>query len=273
MSSSFSKITSRFETNRFALILLKYNYKVKQNDILAGTVVGLESDYALVDIGLKKLAFLPLREIYNFEFHSPRQILRTNFLGEFLILSINKEATKIIVSLRQVGYIRLWEQIKQMDFRNSIIYAKIKRNLRRGKLLSFDTLDFFILNSHIPKYYRRKKFKNSFLPFKFIEVRDIKHTVSLHCKLAVFRKLTNSLEIGHTYLSTVSSLKDFGIFININGVQCLLHISEISKKRIKNIKELHIRGDQITVKIIYKDSDKGKILTSIKQLKANPHQQ
>lgn len=267
MSCSSDKITSRFETNRFALILSKYNYKVKKNDILAGTVVGVESNHALIDVGLRKLAFLPLREICNFKSNFPRQILPINFVGEFLILFIDKETTKITVSLKQVSYIRLWEQIKQMNFANSIIYAKVKRNIRKGKIISFDNLDFFVLNPHIPKYYRRRKTKDSFLPFKFIEVRDIKHTVSLHCKLAVFCKLTHNLEINQIYQSTVLSIKDFGIFINIKGIQCLLHISEISKKRIKNIKELYTRGEQIKVKIIYKDNNKGKILTSIKQLK------
>ena len=153
-----------------------------------------------------------------------------------------------------------------MDFRRSIIYAKIIKSVSRGKILSFNKLNLFVLNSNIPKYYRRKKFRNLLMPFKFLEVKDDSHIVHMNCKLAIFRKLTHQLETGVIYLSTIVSTKTFGIFINILGVQCLLHISEISKDRISNINTLYQKGEQIKVKIIYKDIEEGRILGTIKRI-------
>lgn len=267
MGSSLA--TSKFEVNRFALMLSKYSYKVKLNDILAGTIIGLESTHALVDIGLNKAAFLPLKEINIQVFDHPKQILYINFVGEFLILSINEKTGQIVVSLKQVHYMCLWERIKQMDFKNTIIYAKNYKPLGKGKILSFGGLKVFALNSHIPKYYRRKKDKNFLMPFKFIEIRDIVHLTHVNSKLAIFPKLSQNLEIGGIYRGNIISIKSFGIFINILGVQCLLHISEISKDKILNINNLYKQGDQIKVKIIYKSIEQGKISVTLKRLEVN----
>ncbi|CAM9097423.1 unnamed protein product [Discosporangium mesarthrocarpum] len=258
--------TSKFEFNRFAKILSKYNYQVKLFDILAGVIIGLESNYALVDIGLQNVAFLPLEEISIQKIDQPNQILTTNFIGEFLIISINKKTNDIIVSLNQVHYLRLWERLKQMDFRNSIIYGIIEKSIHNGKIINFNGLKFFSVNSHIPKYYRRMNFQNVLLPFKFIEVKDNIHVVHVNSRLAFLKKLSQFLKVNQIYYGCITSIRSFGIFLNIYGIQCLLHISEISNKKITNIKDFYKLGDKIKVKLIYKDVEYSKITVSIKKI-------
>jgi small subunit ribosomal protein S1 len=65
---------------------------------------------------------------------------------------------------------------------------------------------------------------------------------------------------------SVIGVKPFGIFLNIYGIKCLLHISEISNKKIENIMTLYKKGDKITVKVIYVNSSQGKIALSTKQV-------
>nr|WAM64099.1 30S ribosomal protein S1 [Ishige okamurae] len=261
-----SILTSKFETNRFGLILAKYSYRVKLNDILAGRIIGLESTHALVDIGLERAALLPREEINVSAVNNPKAALYIDFIGEFLILSINKTTQQIIVSLKQVDCMRLWQRIRQIDFKNTVIYAINERPLRKGKIILFYGLKFFSLNSHIPKHYRRKKRKNFLLPFKFVEVKDIIHIGYLNSRLAVYPRFSQNLEVGGTYCSNVVSIKSFGIFVNIYGIQCLLHISEISYDRISDINSLYKKGDQLKVKIVYKSIQQGKISVSIKKL-------
>ena len=158
-----SIVTSKFDFNKFGLILSKYSYQVKKNDILAGVIIGIESNYALVDLGLEQICFLPRTELSLYFTTDLHNLLTINFIGEFLILDITDKHKKIIVSLKRVQSIYLWNRVRQLDFANMTIYAKIGRSLGRGKLANFNGLNFFVLNANIPKYYRRTTNKNLFI--------------------------------------------------------------------------------------------------------------
>lgn len=265
--------TSNFEFNRFGLILSKYDYKVKQNDILAGSIIGIESNHALIDIGLEKIAFLPLTEITVENIINKKKLLEINFIGEFLILKINKKKMEILVSLKSVHSLCLWERLKQLDFKYTSIYAKNEKSIYKGKLLSFNNLFVFAQNSHIPKYYRRKKDKNFYMPFKILELKDSVHICHVNSRLAIFGKFSQVIKIGSIYLGNLTYLKNFGIFLNILGIQCLLHNSEISKTKLMTINKLYKRGDKVKIKILYKDEEKGKITVTLKNRSFTHHQQ
>lgn len=259
--------TSKFNFNKFGLILSKYSYKIKINDILAGKIIGIESNYALVDLGLKQICFLPLEELSNSQINDPEELLITNYIGEFLIFDSNIKLNRIIISLKRVKSLYLWNRLRQLDFANMTIYAKIEKSLGKGKLVIFNGLFFFVLNSNIPKYYSRATNKNLFIPFKFLEVKDSFHIAHISAKLAVFNKINRNLILGSIYLGTVTSIREFGVFVNILGVKCLLHISEIylfvkSKNKL-NIYNLYKLGDQVPLKIISKDLERGRISVSI----------
>ncbi|CAM9093518.1 unnamed protein product [Choristocarpus tenellus] len=259
-------LTSKFNFNKFGKILSKYNYQIKSNDILAGTIIGLEPMYGLVDIGLEKVAFLPIEEISLKKIFQPTHLLTINFIGEFLILFINEKTNQIFLSSKEVQYLRLWERIKQLDLKQIVIYGKIKKSIKKGKIINFNGLEFLIYNSYIPKYYRDKKYQNLLLPFKFMEVKDFIHFVYVNSKLAFLNNLNNFLKLNNIYYSCIKSIKPFGIFVNIYGIQCLLHISEISFKKIININNFYKCGDIIKVKIIYKNIELNKISVSIKKI-------
>nr|YP_011007655.1 30S ribosomal protein S1 [Syringoderma abyssicola]WAM65084.1 30S ribosomal protein S1 [Syringoderma abyssicola] len=257
-------ISSSFQFNKFALLLSKYDYKVKLYDILAGVIIGLESKHALVDIGLDKVAFLPLKEISIHIADDPNKMLNNNYIGEFLILEIDRKTEQILVSLKHVHSMCLWDRLKQINFNSTIIYAKQEQSLSKGKIFFFNDLKIFALNSHIPKYYRRQKEKTFFMPFKFIEIKDFFHIAHVNSRLAIFSKLSQNIKIGSIYCGNISAIKNFGVFINILGLQCLLHISEISHTKILDIYKLYKQGDQIKIRIIYKDIEQGKISVTLK---------
>lgn len=254
-------ITSNFEFNRFALLLSKYDYTVKQNDILAGRIIGLEYTHAIVDLGLKRVAFLPLKEICSKLPKNPNELLKINLICEFLILSIDKKSGQVIISLKQIQSFYSWERLKQINFQTSVIYAKLAESVGRGKILRFNNLRIFALNLHIPKYYRRKRETKLFLPLKIVEVKDSIHTVYVNSRLALFSKLSKNIDNQQTYYGTIISIRDFGIFLNILGIQCLLHISQL---KIQNLALVYQSGQLILVNILYKDLEQGKISLTLK---------
>lgn len=253
-----SIITSKFDFNKFGLLLSKHSYQVKKNDILAGILIGFEPKYALINLGLERIGFLPLKELALSQITNAEELLNINFIAEFFILDI-KDNKRIIVSLKRVESIYLWNRLRQLDFVNMIIYAKIGKSLRRGRLATFNGLYFFVLNSNIPKYYRRTNNQNIFIPFKFLEIKDSFHIAHISSTSAVFSKVNKNLMLGSIYLGNIVSIKDFGIFINILGIKCLVHISEISQNQSVDLSYFYKRGDQIQLKIISKDIERGKI--------------
>lgn len=257
--------TSKFDFNKFGLILSKYSYKIKTNDILAGIVVGVESNYVLVDLGLEQVCFLPLKEISISPITNEIELLNINYIGEFLILNINNYSNRIIISMKRVQSIYLWNRLRQIDFKNITIYARFNESLGKGKLITFNGLSFFALNINIPKYYLRINNNKLFMPFKFLEIKDSFHISHISSKLAVFNKVNKNLVIGSTYLGNVTSIKYFGVFINILGVNCLLHISEIFQKnqQTENLSSLYKIGDQIHLKIISKDIERGRVSVAL----------
>lgn len=257
-------LTPKYGKNKIANVLLKYNYQVKIGDILAGTIIGKERKEILIDLGLKHAAFLPTKEVsINLKFY-PNQMLAINEFGEFIIINYNFNTNLTIVSLRKLHFLRLWERFKQIDFNNMILFTKLKKSIWGGKLVEFDKLNSFIPNFHLPKYYRRKSSLNKILTIKILEVKNKKYNIIGSSRLAIFKKQSPSLYIGLTQLCCITSIKPFGIFLNIYGLKCLLHISEICNKNIKNINNFYKKGDQINVKIIYINNSKGKVAVSLK---------
>jgi len=256
----------RFGANKIASVLLKYNYKVKTGDILAGTIIGIERSHTLINLGLKHVAFLPNEEIVINPTYNPTKILRWNDMGEFVILNYDIHTDKTIVSFRRLQYLRLWERFKQIDFKNLILFTYLEKTIWGGKLVVFDELKVFIPNSHLPKYYRRKNNFDNILPMKMLEVKDKKNQLIGSSRLAILKKQSSSLQVGLIQKGYVFVVKPFGIFVNIYGIKCLLHISEISNKKIDNLYDLYQKGDKITVKVIYVNSSQGKIAVSAKKV-------
>ena len=139
--------------------------------------------------------------------------------------------------------------------------------------MSFNNLLVFAQNSHIPKYYRRKKDKNFYMPFKILELKDSVHICHVNSRLAIFEKFSQAIKIGSTYLGNLTYMKNFGIFLNVLGIQCLLHSSEISKTKLMTINKVYKRGDKVKIKILYKDEEKGKITVTLKNRNFTHHQQ
>ncbi len=258
-------VTSQFGANKIASVLLKYKYQVKIGDILAGTVVGIEKNQTLVNLGLNQVAFLPNQEIFSNFIESSNQIFTVGKIGEFMILYCEKSTNKTIISLQNLHSLRLWERFKQIDFKNMILFGFVENSIWSGKIINFDGLKIFLPNIHLPKYYRRLNKMDKIFPIKILEVKDKPHSIIGSCRLAIVKKQSPSLQIGLVQFGCVLSVKSFGVFLNIYGIKCLLHISEISNKKINNIQELFKKGDQIKVKVIYINSSQGKIAVSAKQ--------
>lgn len=254
--------TPVFGADKTANLLLKYKYQVKTKDILAGSFVGLEKTQILIHVGLKKVAFLPNKEISNKPFKLPMGAFEKKAVDEFIVIFFGEERT--ILSMRRLHCMKLWERFKQIDYKNMILYTLFEKTILGAKLVHFDGLRLYIPKNHLPKYYRRIHTKEKLIEVKILEVKDKKHSIVASTRLAVLKKQSPCLKLGLVQTGIVLSVKPFGIFLNVFGIKCLLHVSEISNKKIENLPKLFKKGSCIQVKVIYVNGPQGKIAVSAK---------
>ncbi|MEN9249024.1 MAG: S1 RNA-binding domain-containing protein, partial [Gloeomargarita sp. GXS_bins_116] len=138
-----------FTHEDFAALLDRYDYRFSPGDIVQGTVFALEPKGALIDIGAKTAAFLPLQEMSINRVDSPEEVLRPDETREFFILSDENEEGQLTLSIRRIEYMRSWERVRQLQREDATVRATVFAINRGGALVRIEGLRGFIPGSHI----------------------------------------------------------------------------------------------------------------------------
>ncbi|MFN9933778.1 MAG: S1 RNA-binding domain-containing protein, partial [Cyanobacteriota bacterium] len=111
-----------FTLDEFAALLSKYDYNFKPGDVVNGTVFALESKGAMIDIGAKTAAFMPLQEVSINRVEHLSDVLEPGEVREFFILSEENEDGQLTLSIRRIEYQRAWERVRQLQKEDATIY-------------------------------------------------------------------------------------------------------------------------------------------------------
>nr|YP_009297845.1 ribosomal protein S1 [Kumanoa americana]AOM67579.1 ribosomal protein S1 [Kumanoa americana] len=255
-----------FTHKNFARILTKYNYDIKEGDIIAGTIFSKEKKGYLVDIGNPTVAFLPLEEV-SFSFSKIKNI-ETNLTQEFFIFAYSIHTKTIIVSIKRLVYIRSWERIKQLYKENTIIYTRIIGQNKGGLLIELENIQGFIPKSHLCYMINRNNVTNLDIPCKFLIANEQSNQLVLSNRAAILEYYISNLKIGTIFNSTIIAIKPYGIFVNIYNIPALLHISEAAIPNINDLTNQFFLGQTINVKIIHVDTKQGRLSVSRRNIKA-----
>ncbi|MEB3322332.1 MAG: 30S ribosomal protein S1 [Synechococcaceae cyanobacterium] len=273
---SGSRIPSRdsdgvgFTLDEFASLLSKYDYNFKPGDVVNGTVFALEPKGAMIDIGAKTAAFMPLQEVSINRVEHLSDVLEPGEIREFFILSEENEDGQLTLSIRRIEYQRAWERVRQLQKEDATIYSEVFATNRGGALVRVEGLRGFIPGSHSSTRKAKEELVADFLPLKFLEVDEERNRLVLSHRRALVERKMNRLEVGDVVLGTVRGIKPYGAFIDIGGVSGLLHISEISHEHIETPHTVLNVNDQMKVMIIDLDAERGRISLSTKALEPEP---
>ena len=263
------KFSSIFEKSIFAQLLKKYDYQFSVGDIVAGTIISFEKESVLIDIGAKTLAYLPISEVSQFQVFSIKDVFVLNEICEFVLINYNPTKKILIISLKQLKSLLTWQRLKELARENLIVSGQVEKSAKQGKSITIQGLRGFVSNSHLPKYYRRKQLNKFDLPLKFLELSEVENKILMSCKLAHFKNQTNFLKVQQIITGCIVDIKPYGLFVNIYGLKGLLHISEISSKRIGDLTKLFKKGQLITVTVLYINLNKGRTSLSAKPFELN----
>lgn len=265
-----STIEIGFTHEDFAALLDKYDYHFSPGDVVAGTVFSIEPRGALIDIGAKTAAYIPIQEMSINRVDSPDEVLAQNETREFFILADENEDGQLTLSIRRIEYMRAWERVRQLQTEDATVRSAVFATNRGGALVRIEGLRGFIPGSHISTRKPKEDLVGEELPLKFLEVDEERNRLVLSHRRALVERKMNRLEVGEVVIGTVRGIKPYGAFIDIGGVSGLLHISEISHDHIDTPHSVFNVNDEVKVMIIDLDAERGRISLSTKQLEPDP---
>ncbi|HEY9688498.1 MAG TPA: 30S ribosomal protein S1 [Coleofasciculaceae cyanobacterium] len=268
--SAISTIDVGFGHDDFAALLDKYDYHFSPGDIVAGTVFSIEPRGALIDIGAKTSAYIPIQEMSINRIENPDEVLQPNETREFFILADENEDGQLTLSIRRIEYMRAWERVRQLQAEDATVRSAVFATNRGGALVRIEGLRGFIPGSHISTRKPKEELVGEELPLKFLEVDEDRNRLVLSHRRALVERKMNRLEVGEVVIGTVRGIKPYGAFIDIGGVSGLLHISEISHEHIDTPHSIFNVNDEVKVMIIDLDAERGRISLSTKQLEPEP---
>lgn len=245
-------------------------------DIVEGTVIKKDQDGYLISVkGAKMEAVLPSREL-----SSDSEELEVGDIREFYVLKEENNDEPMQLSLKRIAYAQAWAQLNDAKIQGDTILAKVEKTVKGGVLVDIADLKGFIPSSQLRTGTPFEGLIDTKIEVKVLEADPKKNKLILSQRQAVAEQrdqvvdnVLASLEEGQVVSGNVVRITDFGAFVDINGIDGLLPISEISWQRIKHPSDVITLGDTIEVKIIKIDNELKRISLSLKRMGENPWQQ
>ncbi len=249
---------------------------VTVGDTVTGTAVKVEEKQVLVDFGYKTEGILPIGELSNLHIDTAGDVVSE---GDTLTLKVKKmEDDDIILSKKAVDAEQAWEDLQQ-KFENGEVFETEVKEVVNGGLVVDVGLRGFIPASLVETYYVEdfSDYKGKTLTVKVVDlVRDQNRVILSHRAVeeeALQEKkqsLLQSLEVGQVIQGTVQRITDFGVFVDIGGVDGLVHISQLAHEHVKHPSDVVKEGDSIEVEVLSVDPDSERISLSRKNALPGP---
>lgn len=250
----------------------------ERGEVLTGTVEQITDDGVYVDIGAKSEGIIPLHELSNQQFEAPSDVVQEGEEVKVQVLNPEDEDENVVLSKKKQDYEKAWQRVEEAHENDEIIEAEITKEVKGG-LVADVGLRGFIPASHVAIEYVEdlSQYVGETLQLKIIEVERDNNNVVLSRKevLEVERakkkeEIFASLEEGEVIEGTVTKLVDFGAFVDIGGVEGLLHISEMSWGRIDHPSDVLEEGQETEVKVLGVKPEEERISLGLKQILPDP---
>lgn len=247
-------------------------------DTLTGTVKQVDEKQALVDVGFNTNGILPISEVSSLHIEKVADVLSVGDTIAVKVIRKNEEKNELIISKRAVDSEKAWNELKGKFSSGEIFEVSIADIVKGGLVVDLGVRGF-IPASHVERHFVEdfSDYKGKKLPVKVIELDTEKNKVILSHRAVLEdevnrRKLNvfDSIKTGEILEGTVQRLTDFGAFVDIGGVDGLVHISEISFNHVEKPSDVLKEGDKVKVKVLKTDKSSERISLSIKAALPGP---
>lgn len=280
----FNTVTENIEktentAENFAELLEESLKNFNTDEKVHGVVVGIAPNEVYVDVGRKQAGFIPLAELSNDPNAKAEDLVKIGDELDLLIMRTNDQEGTIMLSKKRLDAIKGWDEIIKANEEDTPVTGFVTDVVKGGVIAVANGVRVFIPASQATAT-RGEPLENLLkkeVSFKIIEVNKGRRRAvgSIRAILKEERqkladKFWETAEIGKKYTGTVKSLTSYGAFVDIGGIDGMIHISELSWGRIKHPSEVVKVGDTVEVYIKDLDREKGKISLGYKNTEDNP---
>ncbi len=248
-------------------------------DVVKGKIIGFNNAEVFVDMGFKSDGIIPIEEFTDDVNFNPSESIKIGDEVEVFVVRVNDGEGNVLLSKKRVDSLKGWDKLVESYENKTPVKVKVTEIVNGGAIAVTSSIKIFIPASQISNRYVQNlsEFNKQVIDIRIIEYNKQKkkfvgsrRVILEEEKSAKEKEIWDNIEVGKKYKGTVKSLMDFGAFVDIGGVDGLVHLSELSWNKIKHPSEVLKIGDIIDVTILEFDRDKKKISLGFKKLEDNP---
>jgi len=245
----------------------------KEDTIIPGEVIDIQDDEAVIDIGYKSEGIVPLEE-----FEEPEEV-QVGEEYEVLLESVSNQGGMLQISHEKGREIRAWERIIESKEEGDLVEGKVVRQVKGGLLVDIGGITVFLPASQVDirKVPDIGVFIGEEVKCKILKIDEERMNIIVSRRRLIEekrerqkKKLLKEIEPGQVREGVVKNIVDFGVFVELGGVDGLLHITDMSWGRVEDPREKVELDEKITVKVLDVDEERERIALGLKQLHDNP---
>ncbi len=254
----------------FAKALEQHNYEFQKGQVVRGKVFEYDSNGAYVDIGGKSSAFLPIEEAALRTVTDLSEVVPLDEERDFLIIREQDADGQVTLSLRQLQIQQAWEDLIELQETGKVLQVRVSGANKGGVTVDVQGMRGFIPRSHLVERDNIESLIGQSLSVNFLEIDREREKLVLSQRMATQSNAFRDLQIGQLVEGKVSSIKPFGVFVDLEGVSGLLHIKQVSQKYIDNLGKLFAPGQPLKALVVDLDEGRGRISLSTRVLENYP---
>ncbi|MBD0393606.1 S1 RNA-binding domain-containing protein [Microcoleus sp. OTE_8_concoct_300] len=269
-STGSQSAKASFSMDDFAKALEQHNYEFQKGQVVRGKVFEYDSNGAYVDIGGKSSAFLPIEEAALRTVTDLSEVVPLDEERDFLIIREQDADGQVTLSLRQLQIQQAWEDLIELQETGKVLQVRVSGANKGGVTVDVQGMRGFIPRSHLVERDNIESLIGQSLSVNFLEVDREREKLVLSQRMATQSNAFRDLQIGQLVEGKVSSIKPFGVFVDLEGVSGLLHIKQVSQKYIDNLGKLFAPGQPLKALVVDLDEGRGRISLSTRVLENYP---
>ena len=247
-------------------------------DVIEGTIVRIDRNEVMVDVGYKSEGVIPSRELSVRKGVNPKELVNEGDKIQALVLDKEDDEGRLILSVKRAVYEKAWGDIQEIANNNKSIKGTVIESVKGGLIVDIGVRGFLPASlSDVRRVKELTSYIGEEIEAKILELDRQRNNIVLSRKAHLEEEQSeerqgflDDLQVGDVREGKISSIVSFGAFVDIGGMDGLVHVSELSWRHVENPNEIVKVGDKATVKVLEIDNDKERISLSIKQVNEDP---
>lgn len=253
--------------------------KIHRGEIVKGTVLYVTEDEIMVNINYKSDGIINRDEVSNDPDVKPKDAVKVGDEIDVYIIKHDDGEGNVVLSLKRVAALKNWDIVEEIFNNKSITEARVLNAVKGGLTVLVNGVDGFMPASHASLSFESdlSKFKGQTVKVRVIDFDKDKRRIIVSKKVVDKEELEKkqaevweNLEVDKMIVGTVQRLTDFGAFVDLGGVDGLIHVSDLSWNRVKHPSEVLKEGDKVEVMVLSLDKAKNRISLGLKQTIQEP---